>query len=299
MSQIIDSDGHIVEPRSVWEEYTEPAFREQMIQVRRNRDGMDELFIAGENRSRPSLPITASMVPGGLEDLARARKLTWDDVLPGSYDPQSAAQGDGRRGHRCRGDVSVAVVALWRYRRSRASRPRRAAPTATGWRTSARPRPSGFMGSHRCRCRASTNRFARCVGWSRNSTSRRSSFGPIHSTEGASTIRLTIRSGARRRSWIFRSRCTEAFGTKMPTMGADRYRDPFFFHMVCHPFEQQAACMDIICGGVLAKFPGLKIAFLESGIGWLGYWLDRMDGHFEKMGTYVPWLKKPSARIFP
>jgi hypothetical protein len=38
-SQIIDSDGHIVEPRSVWEEYTEPAFREQMIQIRRNRDG--------------------------------------------------------------------------------------------------------------------------------------------------------------------------------------------------------------------------------------------------------------------
>ena len=63
MSQIIDSDGHIVEPRSVWEEYTEPAFREQMIQIRRNRDGMDELWIGGENRSRPSLPITASMVP--------------------------------------------------------------------------------------------------------------------------------------------------------------------------------------------------------------------------------------------
>ena len=63
-----------------------------MIQIRRNRDGMDELLIAGENRSRPSLPITASMVPGGLEDLARARKLTWDDVLPGSYDPHQRLQ---------------------------------------------------------------------------------------------------------------------------------------------------------------------------------------------------------------
>lgn len=29
-----------------------------------------------------------------------------------------------------------------------------------------------------------------------------------------------------------------SFGTRMPTMGADRYRDPFFFHMVCHPFER-------------------------------------------------------------
>ena len=42
---------------------------------------------------------------------------------------------------------------------------------------------------------------------------------------------------------------------------------------------------------VLSKFPRLRVAFLESGVGWIGYWLDRMDGHFEKMGHYVPWLK--------
>ena len=89
-----------------------------------------------------------------------------------------------------------------------------------------------------------------------------------------------------------------SFGTRMPTMGGDRYRDPFFFHMVCHPFEQQAACMDIVCGGVLARFPKLTVGFLESGIGWLGYWLDRMDSHYEKMGTYVPWLKRKPQRVF-
>jgi predicted TIM-barrel fold metal-dependent hydrolase len=89
-----------------------------------------------------------------------------------------------------------------------------------------------------------------------------------------------------------------SFGTRMPTMGADRYRDPFFFHMVCHPFEQQAACMDVICGGVVARFPRLRVAFLESGIGWLGYWLDRMDSHFEKMHDYVPWMKKKPTEYF-
>jgi uncharacterized protein len=84
----------------------------------------------------------------------------------------------------------------------------------------------------------------------------------------------------------------------MPTMGGDRYHDPFFFHMVCHPFEQQAACMDVICGGVLARFPRLRVAFLESGIGWLGYWLDRMDSHYEKMHDYVPWMKKKATEYF-
>src|SRR5260370_11096721 len=66
-----------------------------------------------------------------------------------------------------------------------------------------------------------------------------------------------------------------SFGTKMPTLGADRYlRDVFSFHMVCHPFEQQAACMDIICGGGLERFPKLKLGFLESGVGCGGYWLE-------------------------
>jgi predicted TIM-barrel fold metal-dependent hydrolase len=89
-----------------------------------------------------------------------------------------------------------------------------------------------------------------------------------------------------------------SFGTKMPTLGGDRYRDPFFFHMVCHPFEQQAACMDVICGGVLEKFPKLRVGFLECGVGWAGYWLDRMDSHFEKMGSMVPWLKRRPTEYF-
>ncbi len=91
MTRIIDADGHVVEPRALWEDYAERQFREQMIQIRRNRDGGDELWINGENRSRPSLPVAASMVPGGLSDLERARKLTWDDILPGGYDPHARA----------------------------------------------------------------------------------------------------------------------------------------------------------------------------------------------------------------
>jgi predicted TIM-barrel fold metal-dependent hydrolase len=89
-----------------------------------------------------------------------------------------------------------------------------------------------------------------------------------------------------------------SFGTRMPTLGDDRYTDPFFFHMVCHPWEMQGACLDVICGGVLEKFPRVKVAFLEAGVGWVGYWLDRMDGHFEKMAQYVPWLRKKPSEYF-
>jgi hypothetical protein len=33
MARIIDADGHIVEPRKLWEEYVEPEFRDSVIRV--------------------------------------------------------------------------------------------------------------------------------------------------------------------------------------------------------------------------------------------------------------------------
>ena len=84
MTRIIPgTDGHIVRPRSLWEDYAEPQFRGRMIQIRRNRDGGNELWINDENRSRPSLAGGGVDDAGRLSDLDRARKLTWDDILPG------------------------------------------------------------------------------------------------------------------------------------------------------------------------------------------------------------------------
>jgi len=33
ITRIIDADGHIVEPRALWEDYAEPQFRERMIWI--------------------------------------------------------------------------------------------------------------------------------------------------------------------------------------------------------------------------------------------------------------------------
>ena len=37
---------------------------------------------------------------------------------------------------------------------------------------------------------------------------------------------------------------------------------------------------------------------MEAGVGWLGYWLERMDGHYESMPTFVPHLKKKPSEYF-
>lgn len=36
----------------------------------------------------------------------------------------------------------------------------------------------------------------------------------------------------------------------------------------------------IVGGGVLDRFPALKVGFFEAGIGWLPYWIERMDHYF-------------------
>jgi predicted TIM-barrel fold metal-dependent hydrolase len=48
--------------------------------------------------------------------------------------------------------------------------------------------------------------------------------------------------------------------------------------------------------GVFDRFPRLKLVVLESGAGWIGYWLDRLDAVYSQtvIGQRVPLREKPS-----
>jgi predicted TIM-barrel fold metal-dependent hydrolase len=91
----------------------------------------------------------------------------------------------------------------------------------------------------------------------------------------------------------------EGSGAYLPTAGADRFPGQWFFtHTVSHPFEQMLASLSLICKGTLEKHPELQIVFLESGAGWLPYWLWRMDEHYEILPFQVPWLKMKPSEYF-
>jgi predicted TIM-barrel fold metal-dependent hydrolase len=72
----------------------------------------------------------------------------------------------------------------------------------------------------------------------------------------------------------------EGARTVLPQAGSDRYSE-FGRHVACHPLEQMLACLNFCADGVLEKFPKLKVAYLESGCGWVPFWLERMDEHWE------------------
>ena len=78
----------------------------------------------------------------------------------------------------------------------------------------------------------------------------------------------------------------EGARTVLPQAGSDRFSE-FTRHAVCHPFEQMLALGNFCGDGVLEKFPELKVAHLEAGCGWLPFWLDRLDEHWDRAGARV------------
>ncbi|HEU4342635.1 MAG TPA: amidohydrolase family protein [Candidatus Binatia bacterium] len=94
-------------------------------------------------------------------------------------------------------------------------------------------------------------------------------------------------------------------GTSADSLGALRFRKFLSAHTIDHPAEQMMAMIATVVGGVFDRFPQLSIAYLESGIGWVPYMMDRLDEEVEKRGAdEAPYLTKPpseyvtSGRIF-
>ncbi len=87
----------------------------------------------------------------------------------------------------------------------------------------------------------------------------------------------------------------EAPHGRLPTAGADRFHTRFAMHACSHPMEQMMALLALIEGGVLERHPQLKIGLLESGCGWLPYWLWRLDEEYENLY----WEVKEQVKMKP
>ena len=68
---------------------------------------------------------------------------------------------------------------------------------------------------------------------------------------------------------------------RLPQVVNGRLTHPQQVHICTHPMEQMISAVSLIYGGVLERCPGLKVAFLEAGCGWVPFWLHRMDEHWE------------------
>ncbi len=69
-------------------------------------------------------------------------------------------------------------------------------------------------------------------------------------------------------------------------------------HCVAHTLEMMTAAASMIMCGPCDRFPQLRVGFLESGGGWMAGWLDRMDRHFDDVGMNDTGLSTRPSEIF-
>lgn len=290
--RVIDADGHICEPPALWNDYVEKRYRADTIRVERDPDGRDWISING--KIRRNLRPAAACLPWGMDDPGKVP--TWDDILPGSY--------DGNARVRVLDEESIERTLLFPSLYLLAGDIDDPAVAAAS-------------------CHAYNEWIADMC---RDGEGRLSAVGivPLQSAEAAHREvghiaklglkgvcfrperykGLALYDESLKPFWdaiagdgLFAA-VHGSFGALMPSFATGRYDNLFFSHMICHPFEQMAACLDIVAGGVLERHARLRVAFLESGLGWLEYWLDRLDGHFDSMGQHVPWLTRRPSELF-
>lgn len=74
--------------------------------------------------------------------------------------------------------------------------------------------------------------------------------------------------------------------------------DNFFVnHATGFAFEQMMAITLLLAAGTFDSFPKLRFAFLEAGAGWVPYWMERLEEHYEKLPGHVPGLKRSPDEI--
>lgn len=77
--------------------------------------------------------------------------------------------------------------------------------------------------------------------------------------------------------------------------GADNI---FFAQAIGNPVDMMSAVTFMTAGGVLGRFPDLRVVFLEANGGWIVPWLERLDHHFHIYGWDVPWLTEEPSAVF-
>ena len=82
------------------------------------------------------------------------------------------------------------------------------------------------------------------------------------------------------------------------TVGFERFTNFSALHACVPMFELATAVTNMTIGGVFERFPSLKVAFLEAGVGWIPWLVENLDEHCEMRAPEVPYLKaKPSEYL--
>jgi predicted TIM-barrel fold metal-dependent hydrolase len=294
---VVDADGHILEPLNLWTDYIDPAYRDRAPRLVTNNKGRQQLQVDTALLGNADRGLGAIGAIGARDGHVIADGFEYSQGRPGGFDPHmripdmemdgidaaflypsiglfvGGIQDPGLAGATCRAynrwladycmpypDRLFGVAML----------PMQDVETAIKEMTYAR-KELGFR-----------------AGFLRpNPYNNRLIHDPVYEPFWGAAEELDFAIGFH-----------EGASPGMPQVGIDRFNGRGAQHIISHTMEMMLACLSMIWGGVCERHPKLRVGFLESGGGWIAPWLDRMDRHFDDQGFNDSGLKHRPSELF-
>lgn len=299
----VDADGHILEPADLWERYLEPQYRDRALRVVQDEHGLDELEIGGKRStmSRRGFPSTlAAMGRPDLIEMAKDPAITY-----ANHAPVAATDAKERLAYLDAEHVDAAII----Y-------------TTTGLLWEAELEDPELSDAY---CRA-YNRWV--TDWCSEGEGRLFAAAHLSLLDPAAAAReleRAVTAGAVGGFVAPFSHAARPLGhpANDAVFAAAQDLDvPLAIHPTFEPQWTKGTRMGpwehvrelrltasvqasdgvrhqfgtLFDYGVFDRFPRLKLLVLESGGGWIGYMLDRMDAVYSHtaIGGRVPLKHEPS-----
>lgn len=300
-AKIIDADSHVLEPSDLWVRYLEPEFRDRAMQVKRDEKGLEYLEVDGKPAAGVRGGMLSNLSGAGRSDLSeflRPGAVTYDQArsmaIPGSDADERIILLD-REGS----DATILYPSL-----------------GLDW-----PQDCNDPVLSAAYSRAYNNWV---LDFCSDHSNRLIPVGQVSLLDVSEGIKELIRTNAKGMKGVYPpvvpfngipygERHYDPFWYKAEELGVPislhvtgnvtgtggdlyprSYTSPFWWFLVTDMGDVLMAFTSLFQGGVFERFPDLQVVVVETGAGWLPYWLGRMDSLFDKVGFTTPLKMRPS-----
>lgn len=292
----IDADGHLLEPDTLWKEYLDPGFDDRMMSIELDDDGLEYLQIDGRPSDRTVRGVISLMGAMGEDDPRPGPDRRYMDHIPfGAGDPAQRVELLDQE-HLDAVILYGTVELLWECEVTDPVLTDAYCRAYNRWiadfcRSSDRLHGVAHLSLLDADLAAAELRRAvddGCVGaWVAPFTHTRKAHGhPDHDVLWATASELGV-------PVAIHPTYEPGFCTPVRFDGLGRAAE-FHYNVMLRQGSQQAL-LSFLTHGTLERFPDLRLGVLESGMGWVGSFLDRADAVFETIsGRGVPIRHRPS-----
>ena len=293
---VVDADGHILEPLTLWNDYIDPKYRDRAPRLIRDSDGKERLLL--ENQVLGSKKGMGALGAVGARDgVVVDDALEYEQGRKGGFDPHARIPDMDQDGI----DAAFLYPSVGLFCGA-VKDPDLAGAIARAYNRwladYCAPYPDRLFGVAMIPLQSVDGaieemRFARKELGMRGIFIRPNPYSdkmidqPMYEKFWSAVEELDMAVGFH-----------EGAGAGMPQVGMDRFEGRGARHIVSHTMEMMMACLAVIWGGVVERHPKLRVGFLESGGGWIAGWLDRMNRHFDDVGFNDSGLKTRPSELF-